>query len=201
MIIVVEGVSAAGKTTWASRHSPAVVSELTGHPPDTDNVTALGQYWSDRHSERWQHGLALEHVHKVVCFDTDPLKIHYAWCLWQIGKDSRAAWMADVEASRERVAQKRLGFADQIVFLEPPEEVVRQQKANDKVRRRSNFETHVRLYEPLRRWYMLLETLSPGRVVFNAHQAPDSTSMTLQADRYSLQLFDALIDAADQPPK
>ena len=33
MIIAVEGESAAGKTTWASRYAPAVVEELTGAAP------------------------------------------------------------------------------------------------------------------------------------------------------------------------
>src|SRR5262245_38121296 len=30
MLIVVEGVSAVGKSTWASRYAPAVVGEITG---------------------------------------------------------------------------------------------------------------------------------------------------------------------------
>lgn len=95
--------------------------------------------------------------------------------------------------------RKQLGFADQIAFLDPPEDSVRLQKANDKARRRSNFETHVRLYAPLRRWYVMLENLSLGRIVLNAHQVKDWTPTHLRTDRYNLQLFDALIDAADRP--
>jgi hypothetical protein len=198
MIIVFEGISSAGKTTRASRYAPAVVDEVTGLTPPED-VAAAGQYWSDRNSERWQRGLELERTHEIVCFDTDPLKIHYTWCLWQIGKDLRYAWLANVKATREQIAKKHLGFADQIAFLEPSEDVIRRQKDDDRVRRRSNFETHVRLYEPLRRWYVLLESLAPGRVVFNAHQTPDSTPKCLRTDRYDLQLFDALIEGADRP--
>lgn len=200
MIIVVEGISAAGKTAWASRYAPAVIDEITGGTPEADSVAAVGRYWSARQSERWQRGLGLEQMYEAVCFDTDPLKIHYPWCLWQIGQGSREAWLANVEASRELIVQKQLGFADQIIFLEPPEDVVRRQKASDRMRRRSNFEIHVRLYEPLRRWYTLLETLSPGRIVFNAHQGQDSTPTHLRTDRYSLPLFDALIDSADHQP-
>lgn len=200
MLIVVEGISAVGKTTWASRYGPMVVDEISGNPPEDSSVTAAGQYWSERHSERWQLGLALEQGHKIVCFDTDPLKIHYSWCLWQIGEGSREAWMATVESSRELIVQKRLGFADRVLFLERSEEEVRLQRANDITRRRGNFETNVRLCKPLRHWYQMLETLSPGSVVFNAHQATDPTPTHLRADRYNLQLFDALINAADRHP-
>jgi hypothetical protein len=200
MIIVVEGVSAAGKSSWASRYAPAVLNEISGSPSEEMDIAAVGQFWSDKQSERWQRGLKLEQLHGIACFDTDVLKIHYSWCLWQIGQSRREVWLANVLSSRERIAQKQLGFADLIVLLEPPEDVVRQQKANDRMRRRSNFEAHVRLSEPLRRWYMLLDALSPGRVAFNAHQTPELRPIQLREDRYSLQLFDALIDAADLQP-
>jgi hypothetical protein len=123
------------------------------------------------------------------------------WCLWQTGKGLRNVWLANVEATRERISKKHLGFADRIALLEPSKDVIRLQKDDDRTRRRSNFETHVRLYEPLRRWYVLLESLAPGRVVFNAHQTEDPMPTNLRKDRYSLQLFDALIEAADRPPE
>lgn len=197
MIIAIEGVSAAGKTTWASRYAPAVVDETTDTPPTADDMSAA-QYWSDKHSERWLRGLELERTHDVVCFDTDPLKIHYAWCLWQIGSGSRETWMANVQATRKRISEKQLGFADQVVFLEPPEQIIRLQRADDKARLRRSFETHIRLYGPLRRWYLQLETLSPGSVLFNAHQAQEWTPARLRADRFSLELFDALIATTDR---
>ena len=137
-------------------------------------------------------------MHEVVCFDADPLKIHYSWCLWQIGKGPRDQWTANVEAARERIAQKQLGFADRILFLEPAEQVVRRQKEKDRIRRRGNFETHLRLREPLRRWYALLESLAPGRVVFNAHQTQEAPPGPLRTDRYDLALYDALVEAADR---
>jgi AAA domain len=200
MLIVVEGVSAAGKTTWASRHASAVINEATGPAPNTTDTSAVGMYWSDKHSERWQSGLELEHMHAVVCFDTDPLKMHYPWCLWQTGQSTREVWMSSVEASRVRVAEKQLGFADRVILLEPPEDIVREQKIHDATRRRSSFEAHLRLRKPLRHWYELLEDLSPGTVVFNGHQTHELIPAQLRANRYSLQLFDSLIKAADHLP-
>jgi hypothetical protein len=200
MLVVVEGISAAGKSSWASRFAPAVLNEISGSPSEAMDMAAVGQFWSHKQSERWQRALELEQLHEIVCFDTDVLKIHYPWCLWQIGQSTRDLWMANVLASRKRIAQKQLGFADLIVLLEPPVDVVRQQKVNDKMRRRSNFEAHVRLSEPLRRWYMLLEALSPDSVAFNAHQTLEFRPTRLRAERYSLELFDALINAADLEP-
>jgi hypothetical protein len=197
MMIVIEGISSAGKTTRASRYRPAVVDEVTGLTPPGE-VAAAGKYWSDRNSERWLRGLELERTHEFVYFDTDPLKIHYTWCLWQIGKDQRNVWLANVEASREQMAKKHLGFADRIEFLEPSEDVVRNQRDSDRTRLRRNFETHVRLHEPLRRWYVLLESLAPGRVIFNANETQDLKPSHLRKDRYSLELFDALIVAAER---
>ena len=198
MIIVAEGVSAAGKTRWAAQYAPAIVEENTASPAATSDIAAVGRFWSDRHSERWLRGLELERMHGAVCFDTDPLKIHYGWCLWQIGKGTREEWLANVVSTRAHIAQKQLGFADRIAFLEPPEYVVRAQKANDGTRRRSNFETHLQLYAPLRRWYLLQESLAPGRVLFNADQRQEPAPLSLKTDRYCLALFDALIETADQ---
>ena len=196
MIIVVEGVSAAGKSRWASRFGAATVDENAGPAPKSEDPAILSRYWSDRNSERWKRGLQLECVHEVVCFDTDPLKIHYSWCLWQIGEGSREAWVMNVKAARERITVRELGFADQIYFLNPSEEVIRQQKANDRTRERRNFETHLNLYDSLRRWYELLECLCPGKVIFNAHQINETMPTLPSPDRYNLQLFDDLVQAA-----
>jgi hypothetical protein len=197
MLIVIEGVSAAGKSTRAARYAPAVLDEIAGPTPVSD-VRAAARYWSERDCERWARGLELEREHGVACFDTDPLKIHYSWCLWQIGHGQREEWRAGVQAIRERLVERQIGFADQILFLEPPEHVVRSQKAHDLTRRRGKFEVHVRLHEPLRRWYQTLESLAPGRVVFNAHLAPHPFPVEKRADRYSVDLFDAFMNGMDR---
>ena len=195
MLIVIEGISAAGKTTRASQFAPAVVPELVCPAPVGDDA-AVGEYLSDRHAERWQAGLALEQAHGTACFDTDPLKIHYAWCLWQTGHGTRARWLATVQATRARLLRREIGFADLIVLLEPDEAQVREQQRQDTRRRRSNFAIHVQLREPLRRWYSMLESLAPGRVVFEGHLQPPVAGGEPREDRYSVALFDAFVDAA-----
>jgi hypothetical protein len=99
MIIAVEGISAAGKTTWASRFAPAVVDEICAIPPAADAET-IGQFWAGKHVERWQRGLQFEQKFGTICIDTDPQKIHYEWCLWQIGLGSHDIWRATVNSAR-----------------------------------------------------------------------------------------------------
>src|SRR5688572_2779136 len=148
MLIVVEGVSAAGKTTLPSQFAPGVVGEPTAPDPAQGSSAAeIGQYWSDRHAERWQRALELEIAHGTACFDCDPLKIHFAWTQSQIGRDTREEWIASVQATRRHLVDRRIGFADRVVFLDPPVEVIRRQKENDATRRRGNFELHISLYE------------------------------------------------------
>jgi hypothetical protein len=174
MLIVIEGISAAGKTTYASQYAPALVPELVCPAPAGDDA-AVGEYWSDRHAERWQTGLALEQTHGTACFDTDPLKIHYAWCLWQTGHGTRARWLATVQATRARLLRREIGFADVIVLLEPDEQ---------------------QLQAPLRHWYSVLESLAPGRVMFEGHLQPHVAGGAPREDRYSVGLLDALVDTA-----
>ena len=198
MLIVVEGVSAAGKTTWASQYAPAVVGEITAPGPAQGSSAAeIGQYWSDRNAERWQRGLELETAHSTACFDCDPLKVHFAWTQSQVGRDTRAEWIVTVQAARRHLVNRTIGFADRVVFLEPTGESIRRQKDNDPTRRRGNFELHMSLYEPLRRWYATLEALAPGRVVFNGHQVQQRPTTISRPDRYSVELFDAFIAAMD----
>ncbi|MEM7475611.1 MAG: hypothetical protein AAF483_11530, partial [Planctomycetota bacterium] len=198
MLIVVEGVSATGKTTWASQHAPAVVGETIAPGPKRGaSDDEIGVYWADRNAERWAQGLGLETAYSTACFDCDPLKIHYTWTLSQVGRDTRNEWKASVKAARRNFVDRRIGFADQIVFLEPAVEVIRQQKENDAVRSRFNFELHLSLYEPLRRWYATLEALAPGRVVFSGHQTDQVPGAFPRVDRYNVELFDAFIAAVD----
>ena len=170
-----------------------MVPELVCPAPSGDDA-AVGEYWSARHTERWLAGLTLEQTHGTACFDTDPLKIHYAWCLWQTCHGTRATWLATVQATRARLLRREIGFADVIVLLEPDEQQVREQQRQDTRRRRGNFAINVQLQAPLRRWYAMLESLAPGRVVFEGHLQPHVEGGAPREDRYSVELLDALVE-------
>jgi hypothetical protein len=59
-------------------------------------------------------GMELEPKHKVVCFDTDPLKTHFSWRLWQDGKRPAQRWEGDnppsVTAGPESIDMPQRGF-------------------------------------------------------------------------------------------
>ena len=83
-----------------------------------------------------------------------------------------------------------------IVLLEPDEQQVREQQRQDTRRRRGNFAVNVQLQAPLRHWYSVLESLAPGRVMFEGHLQPHVAGGAPREDRYSVGLLDALVDTA-----
>ena len=130
--------------------------------------------------------------------DTDPLKLHYPWCLWQLGHASAEAWTAAAAATRVAIQAGRMGFADTIVFLEPDPTVVRRQKENDPTRRRGHFERHLQLGRALRAWYEIIGSLSPNRIFWHGENLKEVSPVPPRADRFSLELFDEIVATADR---
>lgn len=62
MIVVVEGPSAAGKTTWCRQHASAFVEEyvVTRTEPDGTDLPAQAAYWTAVNADRWARVGALE---------------------------------------------------------------------------------------------------------------------------------------------
>ncbi len=199
MIVVVEGPSAAGKTTWARTHRPArVVPEGVHHPPD--GVVASADFWTEVHAERWRAALELERASGLAVCDTDPFKLHYTWCKWMIGEESREVWLAHRALHRRALREHRLGFADLVLCEIPdPDELLRR-KEGDPHRRRRNFSLHARLAEPLRCWYRALDAVEPGRVQWQFPIDDASWRHTpVRHNRYALDFFDSLLDALPTP--
>lgn len=95
--------------------------------------------------DRWEAALALERAKSLAVCDTDPLKLHYIWCLWQIGEATAADWLLELEATRETIAQGRIGFADAYIIGVVEARVARERARADPTRSRRNFEMHARL--------------------------------------------------------
>jgi len=89
VIIVVEGPSASGKTTWIQTHAlDGVVAESAlADPPEDASAAAL--FWAENGARRWEQAIATEQRAGISVCDTDPLKLHYGWSLWRIGAGSR----------------------------------------------------------------------------------------------------------------
>src|SRR5580698_3528606 len=115
MLIVVEGVSAAGKTTWCRQHAGAsTVPEIAPRddaPNPLRQPVAAARFWISQHERRWTAARAMEQSSGLAVCDTDPLKLHYPWSLWQVGAASQDYWHAARDATRAAIANEALGFA------------------------------------------------------------------------------------------
>lgn len=196
MIVVVEGVSAAGKTAWCARHAVPTVPELAPIAPPSGTAAEVAQFWTAAHCGRWLEAEQMENEHGAAYCDTDPLKLHYPWCLWQHGYASTETWTAAAAATRVAIQARVMGFADTIIFLEPDAAVVRRQKENDATRRRGHFERHLQIGAALRAWYEIIEQLSPDRVVWHGERVKEVNRVTPRADRFSIELFNEIVATA-----
>lgn len=196
MIISVEGPSAAGKTTWCRQHASEVVEEYapTGVEPDGTDLPAQADYWTHVNSRRWGHAVALEARAGLAICDSDPLKLHYSWCLSRIGAAPWARFRHELAAARQAFSIGALGLADLVLVSIPPLEVLRAQRLADPTRSRRSFELHSRLGNDLRTWYQAVDAVEPGRVIW---QLPDDglppQMPPPRSDRTDVALLDALV--------
>jgi hypothetical protein len=199
MIVVVEGISASGKTTWCREHAAGFTVAETGPrddaPDATLNATAAARFWVEQGERRWQAACAIKRSQGVAVCDTDPIKLHYIWSLWQIGVAVERVWQAELVATRDAIADCRIGFADAYLVKPIDPRRARQQRDADPTRSRRNFELHVKLLEPLMTWYRALEAVLPGAVTWDL---PENglAHLSHRSDRQiadSVLLFDQMI--------
>ncbi len=195
MILVVEGISASGKTTWCAKHGGQHVIPENGRfenePDRLKNPVGAATFWAERNVERWQKAVAMEDISSRVLCDSDPLKLHYIWSLWQIGEASEHDWLLELDATRETIAQGRIGFADCYIVGRIDPQLARERAKADKTRRRGRFELHVRLQHALLTWYSVMDRVLPGRLQFGF---PSEMPAVENLDgRYSVTVFDQMI--------
>jgi hypothetical protein len=158
---------------------------------------ARREFWVSRNTDRWQVAIRLEQATGLAVCDTDPLKLHYTWGLWQLGEIDRKSWDLAVNATRQRVAAGVLGLADLVLVSQvAPEELAsrREVDAARTGRRRSKFDLHVRLADPLRAWYEAVERLEPGRVRWTLPPTGDLSPLPdIRQPRSGAELFDDLL--------
>jgi hypothetical protein len=202
VIVVVEGPSAAGKTTWCLSHAECFVAEYvpTGDEPEGTHPETQADYWVSVNSRRWSQALELERRTGLAICDSDPLKLHYSWCLSMIGAAPRSRWEFELDVTRRAFEVRALGLADLVLIGTPPLGRLLQQRAGDLTRRRRHFELHARLREPLVEWYQAVEDLDPGRVVWELPDQgiPDPLPPP-RSTRTSVEFLDALVASLPVP--
>ncbi|MBB5957344.1 hypothetical protein FHS29_003937 [Saccharothrix tamanrassetensis] len=198
------GAQCGGQTTWCRRHAgTGLVPEYTptGTEPDEADLRSQADYWVAVNSRRWARALAVEAATGRAICDSDPLKLHYSWCLSMIGAAPRARWEHDYAATRTAFAAGLLGLADAVFVSIPPLEVLRQHKDADPTRRRRHFDLHARLGDSLRQWYTTVDRLDPGRGIWNL--PPDGIPRRLppaRKNRTQVDLLDALVTSLPRLP-
>jgi hypothetical protein len=168
VIIVVEGPSGAGKTTWCRRHGgdDAVLESLPDRTTVPTDEEAAAWFWVERNVARWNEVLERERRKGMVIVDTDPFKLHYAWTLWRTGRTSEREWQLQRDGARDAFGADRYGLADLFLVADVDDATLRKRRDADATRTRRNFETHARLRDSLLRWYSAIDALDPGRVRF-----------------------------------
>ncbi|WP_209346931.1 hypothetical protein [Pontixanthobacter sp. CEM42] len=202
MIIVVEGISAAGKTTYSRQFGDEhwlpelpVKDERPDAGAPTEDHT---RFWAEHNIMRFQKALEIERQHGFAICDTDPMKIHYPWCIERAGFDWPDKFAIARHAVRQALADRRIGFADRYFVKNIDPAVARAQKEGDATRRRGNFEQHLALQPHLMDWFTALSKTLPDRVEF---AFPDHQTVLSQLKnktpetnprRFDVSVFDAL---------
>jgi hypothetical protein len=198
VIIVVEGPSGAGKTTWCRTHAGAnaLLEALPDHATVPTEPEAAARYWVERNTARWQEVLDREARDGLVVVDTDPFKLHFVWTLFKTGQVSEVEWTMQRDAARDAFAAGRYALADVFLVSNVDDATLRARRDADPLRTRRNFERHVLLRDALLRWYSAIDQLEPGRVVFGLPAdgiGPDLLGKGKRATRSGLGLFDHLM--------
>jgi hypothetical protein len=198
-VIVVEGPSGAGKTTWTRKHGGpyALLEALPDHSVVPTDEEGAARFWVERNVRRWHDVLEREFRDGLVVVDTDPFKLHYTWTLYQNGQTTRHAWELMRDTARRAFVSGRYGLADLIYVADVDEATLRSRREADTTRARRNFARHVRLRDSLMRWYGYVDALEPGRVVFGLREsgiARDKlAALGPRYERSGEALFDALM--------
>ena len=198
MIIVVEGPSGAGKTTWVQRHGGrfGLLEQLPDHTTVPTDPEQAARFWVQRNVARWQEVLERERRDGVVVVDTDPFKLHYVWTLWRTGQATEREWILQRDVAREAFATGRYGLADLFLVSEISMDELRRRKDADPTRTRHSFEHHVQLRDSLLAWYRSITTFDAQRVVFGlpgAGLAPELLALGPRSERSGRALFDRLL--------
>jgi hypothetical protein len=164
-IVCLEGPSAVGKTTLAAalarEGGAAVVPEpdAGAAPP----VAASAGWFVDLHAAQWRHARALAADAPLVVLDGDPFK--GLWYNWVYAADGWPGVDVVAPLYRAHVQRGTLAFPDLYVALSATRAQLRARRAADPTRARRSFERHLRLAEPLDRYFAALADAAPARVL------------------------------------
>ncbi len=166
-IICLEGASAVGKTTTsegiAKITNAYIVPEvnLLFERPNDETKT----WYLERQVERWQIVQNKLKKYDTVILDGDIFQpLAYNWCFnFEIFNQSLEFIY---EFYLSEIMAGRIGFPDKYFYLSTSQANLRQRKEHDLTRKRRNFEEHLEIIVPHRRYYGALNERIPNYVKF-----------------------------------
>ena len=164
-LICLEGASAVGKTSTAGeiakRTNSYVIPEvnLLFERPKVESKT----WYLERQIERWQIAQEKLKSYDTVILDGDIFQpLSYNWCYDFTLYNQNLHFIA--EFYRTELKKGRLSFPDKYFYLYTDQENLRYRKNNDGIRKRGNFEKHLKIVESHKRYYEALNLLIPDYV-------------------------------------
>lgn len=162
-VICLEGASAVGKTTTskeiAKKTNTYIIPEvnLLFERPRGESKT----WYLERQVERWQIAQEKLQMYDTVILDGDIFQpFSYNWCF--DFKLSNQSLDFIYEFYREEIKAERIGFPDKYFYLYTNQANLRYRKEYDVTRNRGNFEKHLEIVEPHRRFYEALNEFVPN---------------------------------------
>ena len=201
MLIVVEGPSAVGKTTLLGLvPAQRVVGEEVLRVPAGTGPMGSIPYAVESSARRWERLLDTEARHGHAYADGDPLKLYYDFARVAFGALERCVYEAGWHLMAQAMGERRIGFADRVVYLSASPDTLARRRASDATRRRRRFALHVRLVPAMRAYYAALERLRPGTLRWlDAEDDPRSAAVSelessedLRRDRYDVSALERL---------
>src|ERR1035438_1026156 len=174
MIMVMEGPSAAGKTTWCRTHCPDLLggnaSENLAAPDLYDEPQAAAHFWAEFNVKQWQSALQIEKQKGIAVCDGDPLHLYFSWALWKAGSLTRNLFDAELPWYRRAIEEGRIGFADLVLWREAPLEELRRRAKSDSTRRRRRHELYLSMIPWMKIWFAARARVLHGTVRELSHQ-------------------------------
>jgi thymidylate kinase len=165
-IICFEGASAVGKTTTSNALKEVsgafVVPEVNQlfKRPENEPV----EWYFERQAERWQLAEKESKNYRLVILDGDPFQpLWYNWAYDFVGWQ-KLDFME--RFYRTMINNKMIAFPHLYFIFGAREAELRKRRACDAARQRRHFEIHLKMIEPMRRYFEAMQNFSPGQVLF-----------------------------------
>jgi hypothetical protein len=120
-------------------------------------------WFVERHAGRWRLARKLADGASFAVLDGDPFK--GLWYNWVYAGEGWEGVQTVARLYRAQVEAGSLAFPDLYVALTAGEDELRRRRVADASRSRRNFEKHLLMVEPLRRYYRALREADPARVI------------------------------------